>query len=62
MWELLSDRKAHSVNSIAETLGYKNPRSFGNTKIIAAMKEAGLVENVGKGAIQFTEAKNTEKW
>ena len=55
LWEILLDFKPHAINDISETLGYTNPRSFGNTKIVAAMKKMGLVENVGKGSIQFTD-------
>lgn len=53
LWEILMDRKPHSVKNIATELGYKNPRSFANTKIIQAMKEVGLVDDAGNGAIQF---------
>jgi hypothetical protein len=54
-WEILSDRQAHSIPDIAKQLGYSNPRSFQNTKIIAAMKEMELVEPVGKGSVKFTD-------
>lgn len=52
LWEILSDGQAHAINEIAKKLGYSNPRSFGNTKIIASMKEMGLVE--GTGSVKFT--------
>lgn len=55
VWEVLMDRKPHRINDIATKLGYNNPRSFANTKIVQVMKDAGLVEDVGKGAIQFTK-------
>lgn len=55
LWGILMDFKPHAVNDISETLGYGNPRSFGNTKIVAAMKKMKLVANVGKGSIQFTD-------
>lgn len=55
LWQILMDGKPHKVNDISIALGYKNPRSFANTKIIQAMKAAGLVKEVGKGAIQFTD-------
>ena len=55
LWQILMDGKPHNINDIANALGYKNPRSFANTKIIQAIKAAGLVKEVGKGAIQFTD-------
>lgn len=53
LWDILSDREDHAITEIASELGYSNPRSFGNTKIVATMKEMGLVE--GKGRINFTD-------
>jgi AraC-like DNA-binding protein len=52
VWNILQDRKEHPIADLATALGYSNPRSFGNTKIIAVMREAGLVE--GKGGVMFT--------
>ena len=54
LWEILMDRKAHKVDDIAQKLGYKNPRSFMNTKIIQAMKDTGLLEQVERGVVRFT--------
>jgi hypothetical protein len=55
LWDLLMDRQAHLINDLSTELGYTNPRSFANTKIISAMKETGLVESAGKGTIRFTD-------
>ena len=55
LWEIMKDFEVHSVSDIAKELGYGNPRSFGNTKIIPAMKEMGLVSDEGKGKIRFTD-------
>lgn len=55
LWEILKDFEVHSVSDIAKELGYGNPRSFGNTKIIPAMKDMGLVSDEGKGKIRFTD-------
>jgi hypothetical protein len=55
LWELLMDRKAHSIEDVAKELGYGNPRSFGNTKIIPAMKEKKFVVEVDKSLIKFSE-------
>ena len=55
VWEILSDFKPHVVKDIAAELGYKNHRSFDNTKIVVTMKELGLVEMSGKDSIQFTD-------
>ena len=55
VWEIFMDRQAHTINGIAAKLGYNNPRSFANTKIVQEMKKAGLVENAGKGQIRFTD-------
>jgi len=53
LWEILMDRKPHPIADISEELGYSNPRSFSNTKIIAIMKDMGLVE--GKKEVMFTD-------
>lgn len=53
-WEILSDFKVHTINDTAKALGYGNPRSFANTKIIPVMKDMGLVEDVGKDGVKFT--------
>ena len=55
LYEMLLNFEAHSVADLAKELGYGNPRSFSNTKIIPAMKDMGLVEDAGKGKIQFTD-------
>jgi hypothetical protein len=52
VWQILQDRKEHPVADLAARLGYGNPKSFGNTKILAVMREAGLVE--GKAGVMFT--------
>jgi len=56
LWEILMNRQVHDIKAVSEMLGYKNPRSFENTKIIATMKDMGLVTNndLGKGKIQIT--------
>lgn len=56
-WEILQQDRTQprSVKDIATKLGYNNPRSFGNTKIVAVTKELGLVEDAGKGLVQFTD-------
>jgi hypothetical protein len=53
LWQILMYWPEHRINDLAKELGYGNPRSFANTKIVAAMKEASLVE--GKGVIKFTD-------
>lgn len=53
LWEILMDRKPHPIAAIAKKLGYNNPRSFGNTKIISIMKEMDLVE--GTKEVMFTD-------
>jgi hypothetical protein len=53
LWQMLMDWQEHRIDDLAKELGYGNPRSFANTKIVAAMKEASLVE--GKGVIKFTD-------
>ena len=55
LWEQLMDRQSHKINDIATKLGYGNPRSFGNTKIINTMKEIGVIEDAGKRAVKFTD-------
>ncbi|CAB9508906.1 expressed unknown protein [Seminavis robusta] len=55
VWEILADRQIHDTKDIAGKLGYKNPRSFGNTKIIPTMKEMNLVEDAGKGKVKMTD-------
>jgi hypothetical protein len=55
LWNILKDRKPHAAKDIAAQLGYTNPRSFGNTKIIPTMKDMGLVEAAGKGEWKFTD-------
>lgn len=54
LWAILKDRKAHSVNDLATKLGYSNPKSFGNTKILSIMNGIGLTENAGRGSVIFT--------
>jgi hypothetical protein len=55
LWDLLKDRKPHTINDLSKKLGYGNPRSFANTKIIPLMKEMGLAEDSGKGSIVLTD-------
>lgn len=43
LWKILEDRKAHTIDEIANKLGYTNKRSFMNTKVIALMETMGLV-------------------
>ena len=43
LWKILEDRKPHTIDEIAEELGYKNKRSFTNTKVIGLMVTMGLV-------------------
>ena len=43
LWKILADRKPHTIDEIAEELGYKNKRSFTNTKVIGLMVTMGLV-------------------
>lgn len=55
VWKILSDRKEHGIESLAKDLGYNNPRSFANTKIIATMKEAEIaMAGTQKGTVVFT--------
>mmetsp|Transcript_14927 Transcript_14927/g.41277 ORF Transcript_14927/g.41277 Transcript_14927/m.41277 type:complete len:206 (+) Transcript_14927:239-856(+) len=54
LWGILKDGKSHTVKDISNQLGYTNPRSFGNTKMITILKDMKLVEDAGKGAVQFT--------
>lgn len=51
----MADGQAKEVKKLAEELGYKNPRSFHNTKIITTMKEMNLLEDAGKGMVKMTE-------
>jgi hypothetical protein len=55
LWNLLADRQAKGVKKLSEELGYKNPVSFSNTKIIATMKEMKLLEDAGKGMVKMTD-------
>lgn len=55
LWGILQDRKVHAIIDIATALGYNNPRSFSNTKIISTMKEIGVAEDSGKGRIVLTD-------
>ena len=43
LWKILKDRKIHTIDEIASELGYKNKRSFTNTKVITLMVDMGLV-------------------
>lgn len=43
LWTILEDRKGHTIDEIAEELGYKNKRSFTNTKVIGLMVTMGLL-------------------
>ena len=56
LWDILKDREVHDIKDVSEKLGYSNPRSFLNTKIIATMKDMDLAKkDSGKGKIQMTE-------
>eukprot|EP00537_Pseudo-nitzschia_pungens_P011025 CAMPEP_0172384146 /NCGR_PEP_ID=MMETSP1061-20121228/1945_1 /TAXON_ID=37318 /ORGANISM="Pseudo-nitzschia pungens, Strain cf. pungens" /LENGTH=229 /DNA_ID=CAMNT_0013112669 /DNA_START=228 /DNA_END=917 /DNA_ORIENTATION=+ len=55
LWGILKDRKVHKVSAVAKELGYGNPRSFGNTKLIPLMKSMGLVNEAGKGNVQMSD-------
>eukprot|EP00977_Amphora_coffeiformis_P026481 scaffold26980_cov130-Amphora_coffeaeformis.AAC.5 len=52
--DLLMDGKEHSIEEVADRLGYKNPRSFLNTKLIQTMKEADLAEG-GTGKVKLAD-------
>jgi AraC-like DNA-binding protein len=53
-WQLLANGEAKEIQQLAKELGYNNPRSFANTKIIAAMKEINVLENAGNGMVKMT--------
>lgn len=53
LWEILMDFEPHSIVDISKDLGYGNPRSFSNTKIISTMKDMGLID--GKKDVMFTD-------
>ena len=57
LWAILQDRQVHTMKDVSEMLGYKNQRSFDNTKIVATMKKMGLVTaaNLKKGQIMMTD-------
>lgn len=54
MWDFLADGKPHTIKDVASHLGYENLRSFGNLKMVSALKELGYAENAGKGSVQLT--------
>jgi hypothetical protein len=43
LWNILEDRKSHTIDAISRQLGYGNPRSFLNTKILGLMVSMGLL-------------------
>ena len=49
-WDILKDRKSHTVESIATELGYGNVISFKNTKILKIMDAMGILDMIGKSA------------
>ena len=55
LWDELMDGKPHKIEDLSKLLGYKNVRSFGNTKVIAAMKGMKIAEDAGKGWVKFTD-------
>ena len=57
IWNLLSDRQAHSAASMLEAAGYKHPKSTGFCAIMKALKECQLLVEEGKGCWKFNEEK-----
>jgi len=43
IWAILADRKSHDIKDIAKELGYGNPNSLKNTKILQMMETMALV-------------------
>lgn len=56
LWEILSDRETHNIDEIAGELGFTNPRSFMNTKVIGLMEKMGLVTKKGKNVTMTDKA------
>ena len=54
LWDILMDREEHCIEQVDKRLGYGNPRSFLNTKIIQTMKEAGFAEG-GNGKVYLAD-------
>jgi hypothetical protein len=54
LWEILEDRKYHTIDTIARQLGYGNPRSFLNTKILGLMVTMGLLTKTAK-SVKMTD-------
>ena len=56
LWEILEDRKTHTINEIASKLGFTNPRSFTNSKAIAIMGKMGLITKEGQNVTMTDKA------
>ena len=56
LWEILEDRKTHTINEIASKLGFTNPRSFTNSKAIALMEKMGLITKEGQNVTMTDKA------
>ena len=54
VWEILKGRQWHDIKDIAKTLGYGNPNSFKNTKIMKLMEQMGIVKRE-KSRYQMTD-------
>ena len=54
LWEILKDRKGHTIEAIAKKLGYGSHRSFLNTKILNLMVSMGLITKE-KGVVTMTD-------
>lgn len=54
LWKILEDRKSHTIDAIARQLGYSNPRSFLNTKILGLMVAMGLLTKASK-SVKMTD-------
>ena len=57
VWDLLSDKKAHSVQEILEKTEYSRPDSTGYRAIIKTMKDSKLIEKEGKSSWKFVVEK-----
>jgi hypothetical protein len=56
LWDILKHREVHDIKDLSKELGYSNPQSFLNTKIIATMKDMDLAKkDSGKGKIQMKD-------
>ena len=54
LWEILKNRKGHTIEAIAKKLGYGSHRSFLNTKILNLMVSMGLITKE-KGVVTMTD-------